>query len=136
MHQPYSQRLIGALGPAQARLLGGLALASLVVALGTYSKLFDKAMSNVVEVQARGAHVLALTTDNLGILWVSVEGATLATVLLVSLYRTPEAVEAAWKYFILCGVGLAQALFGTILVYFAAQLALTARKACWTSARC
>jgi hydrogenase-4 component F len=68
--------------------------------------------------------LLALTTDNLGILWVAVEGATLATVLLVSLYRTPEAVEAAWKYFILCGVGLAQALFGTILVYFAAQHAL------------
>ena len=68
--------------------------------------------------------LLALTTDNLGILWVAVEGATLATVLLVSLYRTPEAVEAAWKYFILCGVGIALALFGTVLVYFAAQHAL------------
>ena len=65
--------------------------------------------------------LLALTTDNLGILWVAIEGATLATVLLVSLYRTPESVEAAWKYFILCGVGIAQALFGTVLVYFAAQ---------------
>ena len=68
--------------------------------------------------------LLALTTDNLGVLWVAVEGATLATVLLVSLYRTPEAVEAAWKYFILCGVGIALALFGTVLVYFAAQHAL------------
>ncbi len=68
--------------------------------------------------------LLALSTDNLGILWVSVEGATLATVLLVSLYRTPEAVEAAWKYFILCGVGIALALFGTVLVYFAAQQAI------------
>lgn len=65
--------------------------------------------------------LLALTTDNLGILWVAVEGATLATVLLVSLYRTPEAVEAAWKYFVLCGVGIALALFGTVLTYFAAQ---------------
>jgi hydrogenase-4 component F len=52
---------------------------------------------------------------------VAVEGATLATVLLVSLYRTPEAIEAAWKYFILCGVGIALALFGTVLLYFAAQ---------------
>ena len=68
--------------------------------------------------------LLALTTDNLGVLWVAVEGATLATVLLVSLYRTPQAVEAAWKYFILCGVGIAQALFGTVLIYFAAQSAL------------
>ncbi|WP_440995519.1 hydrogenase 4 subunit F [Arhodomonas sp. SL1] len=65
--------------------------------------------------------LLALATDNLGILWVAVEGATLSTVLLVSLYRTPEAVEAAWKYFILCGVGIALALFGTVLTYFAAQ---------------
>jgi len=65
--------------------------------------------------------LLALSTDNLGILWVAVEGATLATVLLVSLYRTPESIEAAWKYFILCGVGIALALFGTVLVYFAAQ---------------
>ncbi|MEY6433187.1 hydrogenase 4 subunit F [Thioalkalicoccus limnaeus] len=65
--------------------------------------------------------LLALTTDNLGVLWVAVEGATLATVLLVSLYRTPEAIEAAWKYFILCGVGIALALFGTVLVYYTAQ---------------
>jgi len=69
--------------------------------------------------------LLALSTDNLGVLWVAIEGATLATVLLVSLYRTPEAVEAAWKYFILCGVGIALALFGTVLLYFAAQHVVT-----------
>ncbi|HXH02801.1 MAG TPA: hydrogenase 4 subunit F [Candidatus Competibacteraceae bacterium] len=67
---------------------------------------------------------LAQSTNNLGILWVAMEGATLATVLLVSLYRTPQSVEAAWKYFILCGVGIAQALFGTVLVYFAAAKVL------------
>jgi len=64
--------------------------------------------------------LLSLATNNLGVLWVALEGATLATVLLVSLYRTPESIEAAWKYFILCGVGIAQALFGTVLLYFAA----------------
>ena len=66
------------------------------------------------------AMYLVLTTNNMGVMWVAMEGATLATVLLVSLYRTPEAIEAAWKYFILCGVGIAQALFGTILLYYAA----------------
>ncbi|MFI3135997.1 MAG: hydrogenase 4 subunit F [Methylococcaceae bacterium] len=66
------------------------------------------------------AMYLVLTTNNMGIMWVAMEGATLATVLLVSLYRTPESIEAAWKYFILCGVGIAQALFGTILLYYAA----------------
>ncbi|MBI5938250.1 MAG: hydrogenase 4 subunit F [Betaproteobacteria bacterium] len=70
------------------------------------------------------AMLLALTTNNMGILWVSMEAATLATVLLVSLYRTPASLEAAWKYFILCGVGIAQALFGTILLYFAAEKVL------------
>src|SRR5260370_18850411 len=45
-------------------------------------------------------------------------------VLLVSLYRPPARLEAAWKYFILCGVGIAQALFGTILLYFAAEKVL------------
>ena len=65
--------------------------------------------------------LLALTTNNLGILWVAIEGATLATVLLVSLYRTPEAIEAAWKYFILCIMAIALALFGIILIYFAAE---------------
>jgi len=44
----------------------------------------------------------------------------------VSLYRTPASLEAAWKYFILCGVGIAQALFGTILLYFAAEKLLGA----------
>lgn len=62
----------------------------------------------------------ALLANNLGVLWVAMEAATLATVLQVSLYRTPASLEAAWKYFILCGVGISQALFGTILIYFAA----------------
>ena len=65
--------------------------------------------------------LLALLTNNMGLLWVAMEAATLATVLLVAVYRTPASLEAAWKYFILCGVGIAQALFGTILLYLAAE---------------
>jgi hydrogenase-4 component F len=68
--------------------------------------------------------LVALMTNNMGILWVAMEAATLTTVLLVSIYRTPASLEAAWKYFILCGVGIAQALFGTILLYMAADRAL------------
>lgn len=67
------------------------------------------------------AMLVALLANNVGVLWISMELATLATVLLVSLYRTPSSIEAAWKYFILCGVGIALALFGTILLYFAAE---------------
>ena len=71
--------------------------------------------------------LVALTTNNMGLLWVAMEAATLSTVLLVTLYRTPASLEAGWKYFILCGVGIAQALFGTILLYFAAEKVLGAR---------
>jgi hydrogenase-4 component F len=70
--------------------------------------------------------LLVLTTNNLGVMWVAMEAATLTTVLLVALYRTHASLEAAWKYFILCGVGIAQALFGTIMVYFAAERILGA----------
>ncbi len=64
---------------------------------------------------------LAFVANNLGLMWVGVEVATLSTVVMVGIYRTPEALEAAWKYFILGSVGIALALFGTILVYMAAQ---------------
>jgi hydrogenase-4 component F len=64
---------------------------------------------------------LALVSNNVGLMWVAIELATLTTVLMVGIYRTHEALEAAWKYFILGSVGIALALFGTILVYVAAQ---------------
>ena len=64
---------------------------------------------------------LALLANNMGLMWVAIELATLTTVLMVGLYRTPAAIEAAWKYFILGSVGIALALFGTLLVYLAAR---------------
>jgi hydrogenase-4 component F len=64
---------------------------------------------------------LGLLADNIGLMWVAVELATLTTVLMVGIYRTHDALEAAWKYFILGSVGIALALFGTILVYMAAK---------------
>ncbi|MGB3744052.1 MAG: hydrogenase 4 subunit F [Xanthobacteraceae bacterium] len=64
---------------------------------------------------------LALTANNIGLMWVAIELATLTTVMMVGIYRTHEALEAAWKYFILGSVGIALALFGTILVYMAAR---------------
>ena len=64
---------------------------------------------------------LAFLANNIGLLWVAIELATLITVLMVGIYRTRAALEAAWKYFILGSLGIALALFGTILVYLAAQ---------------
>jgi hydrogenase-4 component F len=68
-----------------------------------------------------GAQALALLSDNLGIMWVAIEMATLSSVLMVALHGSPAAIEAAWKFFILCGVGIALALFGTIVLRLAAQ---------------
>src|SRR5689334_18289782 len=64
---------------------------------------------------------LAFVSNNIGLMWVALEIATLTTVLMVGIYRTHAALEAAWKYFILGSVGIAFALFGTILVYMAAR---------------
>jgi hydrogenase-4 component F len=68
-----------------------------------------------------GAMIVALVANNVGLMWVGVEVATLSTVMMVGMYRTHEAVEAAWKYFILGSVGIALAFFGTILVYLVSQ---------------
>jgi len=64
---------------------------------------------------------LALIANNIGMMWVAIELATLTTVMMVGIYRSHEALEAAWKYFILGSVGIALALFGTILIYMAAR---------------
>jgi hydrogenase-4 component F len=57
---------------------------------------------------------------NLGFLWIMMEATTLASALLVGFYNTEGAVEAGWKYLIVCTVGIAFALFGTIVLYLAA----------------
>src|SRR6202166_4740711 len=64
---------------------------------------------------------VALVANNIGLMWVGVEVATLSTVMMVGIYRTHEAIEAAWKYFILGSVGIGLAFFGTILIYLTAQ---------------
>ncbi|MDR3599758.1 MAG: proton-conducting transporter membrane subunit [Desulfosporosinus sp.] len=64
--------------------------------------------------------LLVVSTPNLGVMWVGIEGTTLATTLLVGFYRNKKAVEAAWKYLILCTVGISFALLGTMLLFAAA----------------
>ena len=59
-------------------------------------------------------------SENLGLLWIMMEATTLASALLVGFYNTEGAVEAGWKYLIVCTVGIAFALFGTIALYLAA----------------
>ena len=65
--------------------------------------------------------VLVALANNLGVLWVAIEGTTLASVFLVTFYGRETSLEAAWKYAIIGGVGLSMALFGTILTYYSAH---------------
>lgn len=64
--------------------------------------------------------MLVLLSNNLGILWIGSEATTLATAFLVAFYERESSIEAAWKYVIICSVGIALALFGIILTYFSA----------------
>ncbi|MGE4271942.1 MAG: hydrogenase 4 subunit F [Desulfitobacterium sp.] len=66
-----------------------------------------------------GTMLWVVSTPNLGLLWVGIEGTTLATALLVGFYREKPAIEAAWKYIVLCTVGISFALLGTMILYAA-----------------
>ncbi|MBI4549534.1 MAG: hydrogenase 4 subunit F [Candidatus Omnitrophica bacterium] len=64
--------------------------------------------------------LLVVLSNNLGIMWIAIEGTTLASAFLVNVDDKKSSIEAAWKYLILCTVGIALALFGIILVYYSA----------------
>ena len=67
---------------------------------------------------------LVVVANNLGVMWIAVEGTTLASIFLVTFYGRPTSLEAAWKYAMIGGVGLSMALFGTVLTYYSAHQAL------------
>ncbi len=66
------------------------------------------------------AMLLAVVAANIGVLWFAVEATTITTTFLVGHRRTRGALEASWKYIVLCSVGIALAFLGTVLVYLAA----------------
>jgi len=70
------------------------------------------------------AMVAASLVNSLGLLWVAIEGTTLATTFLINFFKRRESLEAGWKYLILCSVGIALALFGTVLMYSSSVRAL------------
>ncbi len=75
---------------------------------------------------------LVVSLNNLGFVWVCIEMTTLVSALLVGFYRTKESVEAAWKYIIICSVGIILALLGIILFSYAMSLAGGPKSLNWT----
>ncbi len=68
-----------------------------------------------------GAMVIAVCANNIGVVWVAIEATTIVTAFLVGHRRSHTALEATWKYVVICSVGIAVAFLGTVLLYFAAQ---------------
>lgn len=64
--------------------------------------------------------VLAIAAESLGLMWIAIEGTTLATTMLVAFYTKDGSLEAAWKYILVCSVGIAIGLVGVLLLYYAA----------------
>jgi hydrogenase-4 component F len=126
--------------------LGGLLRAdaltvTMLVVIGTVGTLASCASIGYVETElahghtdARGARlygvltpaflaamVLAVCANNIGVVWVAIEATTVVTAFLVGHRRTRTALEATWKYVVICSVGIAVAFLGTVLLYFAAR---------------
>lgn len=70
------------------------------------------------------AMLLAVNLENVALMWIAIEASTLSAALLIGFERSKEALEAGWKYVILSSVGIALALFGTILVYYSSEQVL------------
>lgn len=64
--------------------------------------------------------LIVCVANNLGVVWIAIEGTTLATAFLVAFYNRNTSIEAAWKYFLLCTVGITLAMMGVILLYYSA----------------
>jgi hydrogenase-4 component F len=64
--------------------------------------------------------LVTVLADNLGILWIAMEGTTITSALLVGFRGDKHGLEAAWKYIIVTTIGISFGLFGTVLIYGAA----------------
>ncbi|HKC92453.1 MAG TPA: proton-conducting transporter membrane subunit [Nitrospira sp.] len=107
--------LVGSTGTLYAVGYMGEELNRRHLSLGRYARffcLFDLYLA---------AMLLAVNLENIAIMWIAIEGSTLSAALLIGFERTKAALEAGWKYVILSSVGIALALFGTILIYYSSE---------------
>ena len=62
--------------------------------------------------------LVAVTANNVGVMWIAIEATTIASAVIVPLTVTKASVEASWKYILIGSVGIALAFVGTVLGYF------------------
>lgn len=65
--------------------------------------------------------LLTIMAQNMGLMWIAVEATTLASAFLVGFYNDKKSIEAAWKYIIICSVGIAFAMLGIVLLYYSSM---------------
>jgi hydrogenase-4 component F len=134
------------IGSAQPVVLGGLLRAdglsvTMVIVIGVVGTLATWASIGYIDTELEHGHTdadgarlygvltplflaamaLAVCANNIGVVWVAIEATTVITAFLVGHRRTRTALEATWKYVIICSVGIAMAFLGTVLLYYAAQ---------------
>ena len=117
-----------ALSALVAGLIAFVALVTGIYAIGYFRE--DERIQKVTVRQTRWyyrltpffvfAMQLVVLTNSLGVMWVAIEGTTLASVLLIAFYNEKTSIEAAWKYIIIGSLGISLALFGTIMTYYSA----------------
>ncbi|HBO38458.1 MAG TPA: hydrogenase 4 subunit F, partial [Pasteurellaceae bacterium] len=69
--------------------------------------------------------LVSVTTNNIILMWVGIEATTISSAFLVGTYKQKTSLEAAWKYIIICSVGVAFGLYGTILTFSSANSLLS-----------
>lgn len=61
--------------------------------------------------------IFSIMSNNIALMWAGIEATTLSSLFMVALYKNKRATESGWKYIIICSVGLAFALYATVLMY-------------------
>jgi len=127
-----------------AFMLIAIAAVAVLVALATPAHLATELAAGRIEPRTATRHVvlvqaflaamaLAVLAADLGVLWVAVEGTTIVTAFLVGQRRTRAAVEAAWKYVVICSAGIALALLGIVVLNHASAHSGTSAGLDWAA---
>ena len=104
-------------------LLSLIVISFLFFFISIYSTAYLKAAEIQSENIFTGSMLLFLSTmtmvtlsDHIMVMWIAIEATTLASAPLIYTYRTSESLEATWKYVLICSVGIAMALLGSVLI--------------------
>ena len=116
---------VDALGALFVLIIGIIGFCIAIYSVGLVRQLVDDGIYGPAQIKQYYAFyslflftmLLAATTNNIIIMWAAIEATTLASALLVALKNTRHALEATWKYIMVCTAGVAFGLFGTLLIY-------------------